>query len=54
MLHRSTIPAPAEPEVLPSWLEAPAATMELTLDAITEEWGTVRGYLESIGVSAEE
>lgn len=53
-LHRASDDAPAHSGPLPSWLVATPATMEMTLNAISEEWGSVRGYLEAIGVSADE
>lgn len=53
-LHRASDDAPAHSGPLPSWLVATPATMEMTLNAITEEWGSVRGYLGAIGVSSDE
>jgi len=53
-IHRSTIAAPVESGLLPTWLAATSATMDATLHAISEEWGSVRRYVESIGVPAEE
>lgn len=42
------------PDTLPSWLVAAPATMDATLGAIATEWGSVRGYLDAIGVTADE
>jgi len=53
-LHRASDDVPAHSGPLPSWLVATPATMEMTLTAISEEWGSVRGYLEAIGVSVDE
>jgi len=53
-IHRASDDAPAGSGLLPTWLAATSATMEATLHAISEEWGSVRGYLESIGIPAEE
>jgi protein-tyrosine phosphatase len=53
-IHQSPDDASPPPEVLSSWLEATPATMEATLQAIAAEWGSVRGYLASIGVPAAE
>ncbi len=53
-LHRASDDALAHSGPLPSWLVATPATMEMTLNAISEEWGSVRGYLEAIGVSIDE
>ena len=53
-IHRRSDEAPADSGILPSWLAASSATMEATLHAISEEWGSVRGYLESIGIPAGE
>ncbi len=52
-LHQRADEVPAT-GVLPVWLSATSATMLATLHAISAEWGSVRGYLESIGVSAAE
>lgn len=41
-------------DTLPAWLMAAPTTMEATLAAIAEEWGSVRGYLKSIGLSSDE
>ena len=53
-IHRAPEDTTAGPRLLPSWLEANSATMESTLQAIAEEWGSVWGYLVSIGIPAEE
>ncbi len=53
-LHRASDDVPAHPGPLPDWLFATPATMEMTLDAISKEWGSVRGYLEDIGVSSDD
>ena len=53
-LHRAADDAPAHTGPLPSWLVATPATMEMTLNAISDEWGSVRGYLKAIGVTADE
>jgi hypothetical protein len=53
-IHRASDDAPAGSGLLPTWLAATSATMEATLHAISEEWGSVGGYLESIGIPAEE
>lgn len=52
-LHRAD-DAPSHAGPLPAWLVATPTIMEMTLRAIAEEWGSVRGYLEDIGVSADE
>jgi protein-tyrosine phosphatase len=49
-LHERTDEVPTT-GVLPAWLGAAAGTMEATLHTISEEWGSVHGYLESIGIS---
>jgi protein-tyrosine phosphatase len=53
-IHGRTDDAMVESDALPTWLAATSATMEATLHAISEEWGSVGGYLESIGIPAEE
>lgn len=53
-LHRVSDDAPPHSGPLPPWLVATPATMEMTLNAISEEWGSVRGYLEAIGVSIDQ
>ncbi|MGI8484436.1 MAG: tyrosine-protein phosphatase, partial [Thermomicrobiales bacterium] len=53
-IHRTPDGASTGSGYLPDWLKATSATMEATLHAISEEWGSVRGYLESIGIPAEE
>lgn len=53
-LHRASAETPAHLGPLPSWLFATPATMEMTLRVISDEWGSVRGYLETIGVSTDE
>jgi protein-tyrosine phosphatase len=50
-LHRRADELPAGVGPLPSWLGAAAGTMEATLHTISEEWGSVHGYLESIGIA---
>lgn len=53
-LHRSPNAVAAASGPLPTWLEASAATMEATLQIIAAEWGSVPGYLASIGIPADE
>jgi protein tyrosine/serine phosphatase len=53
-IHRRPEVLLAEPGVLPTWLAATSETMVETLHAISAEWGSVHGYLESIGIPAEE
>lgn len=53
-IHRPSDADPSDSLVLPDWLAASAETMEATLHAISEEWGSVRGYLVSTGVPAGE
>ncbi len=53
-LHRASDDVPAHSGPLPSWLVATPATMEMTLNAISEEWGSIRGYLKAIGVSDDD
>jgi protein-tyrosine phosphatase len=53
-IHGTTDEATVGRGRLPSWLEATPATMEETLQSIAAQWGSVRGYLNSIGVSASE
>ncbi len=53
-LHRASEEVPAHAGPLPSWLVATPDTMAMTLNAISEEWGSVRGYLDAIGVSSDE
>lgn len=53
-IHRMAEDRSVDAGPLPSWLAATSATMEATLLAISGEWGSVRGYLDSIGVPAEE
>jgi protein tyrosine/serine phosphatase len=53
-IHRDTNVDVSELEVPPSWLVADPATMEGMLAAISEKWGSVRGYLEAIGVTSDE
>lgn len=53
-IHRAPDDAPAGPETLPPWLVATPATMEATLSTIATEWGSVRGYLDAIGVPADD
>ena len=53
-LHRASDDAPAHSGLLPPWLVATPATMDMTLNAISDEWGSVRGYLKAIGVSTDE
>lgn len=53
-IHGRTDDAMVESGALPTWLAATSATMEATLHAISQEWGSVGGYLESIGIPAEE
>jgi protein tyrosine/serine phosphatase len=53
-IHRDTNVEVSDMEIPPSWLVADPATMEGLLAAISEEWGSVRGYLEAIGVTTDE
>jgi len=53
-IHRASDDAPAGPATLPPWLVATSATMDATLSTIATEWGSVRGYLEAIGVTADD
>jgi protein-tyrosine phosphatase len=53
-IHRATNVDFAELEIPPQWLEANPDTMLGMLGAIDEEWGSVRGYLEAIGVTQGE
>jgi protein-tyrosine phosphatase len=53
-IHGTTDEAMVGRGHLPPWLEATPEMMETTLQAITTEWGSVSGYLASIGVPAAE
>ncbi|MGB3307032.1 MAG: tyrosine-protein phosphatase [Thermomicrobiales bacterium] len=53
-IHRMAEDRSVDTGPLPNWLAGASATMEATLLAISDEWGSVRGYLDSIGVPAEE
>ena len=53
-IHSATNVDVSDMDVPPSWLVADPATMEGMLAAIAEEWGSVRGYLEAIGVTPAE
>jgi len=53
-IHARADEPPADAGPLPAWLAATPATMEATLHAISEDWGSVRGYLEAIGIPARE
>jgi protein-tyrosine phosphatase len=53
-IHRGTNVDFSDLDIPPHWLEANPATMEGLLSAIDEEWGSVRGYLEAIGVTPAE
>jgi protein tyrosine/serine phosphatase len=53
-IHRATNVDFTELEIPPQWLEANPDTMLGMLGAIDEEWGSVRGYLEAIGVTPGE
>lgn len=53
-LHRASAEVPPHTGLLPDWMLASPATMEITLRSIAAEWGSIRGYLEAIGVTADE
>lgn len=53
-IHRSPDAVTAASGPLPTWLEASATTMEATLQVISAQWGSVPGYLASIGIPADE
>jgi protein-tyrosine phosphatase len=53
-LHATSNPDYVRGDPLPDWLLATPATMEAILTAIDEEWGSIRGYLASIGVPSDE
>jgi protein-tyrosine phosphatase len=54
LLHLHPQPGVDPADIPPSWIAVDAVIMERFLAAITAEWGSVHGYLTSIGVTHDE